>query len=63
MEVSEILDYPPRLLIYVERHEGGASDCSPEVQIVGLNKPISFKLPIFGRFAMRSLLLLQLLII
>ena len=41
-DITELADYPPRLLIYVQQV---SADCSiPEVQVLGLNRDCSFEL-------------------
>ena len=49
MEISQLPDYPPRLLIFVKQLTGlEAYDAVPEIHASGLNKPVSFKLPLTG---------------
>ena len=50
VDISELVDYPPRLLIYVKPTECSSSSISspPEVQVLGLDRECSFKLPILS---------------
>ena len=48
MEISQLPDYPPRLLIFVKQLTAPEAYVVPEVHVSGLNKPVSFKLPLSG---------------
>ena len=41
--VSELLDYPPRLLIYI-KHQAASNLSSPELEVNGLDRKCCFKL-------------------
>lgn len=45
-DISDLTDYPPRLLIQVEQNCSNSS--SPEVQVKGLNRECSFRLLSFS---------------
>ena len=44
MELSQFLDYPPRLLIYLERTHSHSSTDPAAVKIVGLDRECTFTL-------------------
>ena len=48
ISVSEFMDYPPRLLVYVKQTEPSsmASMSPPELQIIGLDRECTFEVPI-----------------
>ena len=48
VDISELIDYPPRLLIYVKQTECSSNLTQPEVQVVGLDRECSFELPVRG---------------
>ena len=48
ISVSEFMDYPPRLLVYVKQTESSsmASLSPPELQIIGLDQECTFEVPL-----------------
>ena len=44
VNISELVDYPPRLLIYITQTEDCSSFSPPEVQVLGLDRECSLKL-------------------
>ena len=53
INVSEFMDYPPRLLVYVKQTESSsiASMNPPELQIIGLDRECTFEVPLSELFA------------
>ena len=57
LEVSQLLDYPPRLLIYAQHPpqlspsmgNSISSQSLPELQVIGLD--MEYTLPLFGKLA------------
>ena len=63
VDISELIDYPPRLLIYVKQSECCSGDSQPEVQVIGLDRECSFELPVLGETIFPTLTIVMIVVV